>query len=207
MKSTSQKLMAAVLASLLMWGALHSPAMANGAPVNVILTYLDGISNWGPTDAAGVMELVKEEGEIRLTVANLPPLADEAYEVWLFNTRDNTALSGGRFNTNARGDATYHKVLANAIESKGYNLAFISVADGRASAGASTSPSGRISIAGFLPQNLLAEGAWPSQLPGTGQPGGASASDPLGWALLGAAIALLVVNLANTAFLIWRRWP
>ncbi|MBI4300300.1 MAG: hypothetical protein HY677_04120, partial [Chloroflexi bacterium] len=57
-------------------------AFANGAPIRVVLSYLDGVSNTGPKSASGIAEVVMAEGQVNLNVAGLPRLNGESYTVW-----------------------------------------------------------------------------------------------------------------------------
>ncbi len=70
---------AAILAPL----ALGHPARANGVPQLVKLTYLEGISNFGPRDAEGVLEFSFSEAYARVDVKRLPPVEGYVYEGWL----------------------------------------------------------------------------------------------------------------------------
>lgn len=197
-----------MLASLLgtLFGVSADRLSANGAPQRVVLAYLEGLSNWGPKKAAGVMEVVNQEGQVSLKLTNLEMVTGGSYEAWLKNTRTGDTFSCGRFNTNSQGNAEYRKVLPDAVPDISYNLGFISVEDTEDLAKTSSRPSSRVSIAGFFPQPSASGGALPAELPATGEPAAAS-SDPLGNALLGAAIALLLVNLVNTGLIFWRRSP
>jgi len=58
-------------------------ARANGVPQLVKLTYLSGVSNWGPQDAEGVLEFSFAEAYARVDVKNLKPAAGITYEGWL----------------------------------------------------------------------------------------------------------------------------
>ena len=70
------------LAGLAVFGPVPA-ARANGVPQLVKLTYLDGVSNWGPKDADGVLEFSFAEAYARVDVKNLPPQAGYTYEGWL----------------------------------------------------------------------------------------------------------------------------
>ncbi len=59
------------------------PARANGVPQLVKLTYLEGVSNWGPQDAEGVLEFSFAEAYARVDVKNLPPVEGYEYEGWM----------------------------------------------------------------------------------------------------------------------------
>ena len=76
-------LAAAVLAALLAALLPLAGAGANGVPQLVKLTYLDGISNFGPRNAEGVLEFSFSEAYARVDVKNLPPVEGYVYEGWL----------------------------------------------------------------------------------------------------------------------------
>ena len=42
-------------------------------PFNVVLSYLNGVSTWGPTTASGVAEIGTRDGEVRLSATGPPP--------------------------------------------------------------------------------------------------------------------------------------
>jgi hypothetical protein len=74
-----------VAAILLCVGAFASAphARANGVPQLVKLTYLEGVSNFGPRNAEGVLEFSFAEAFARVDVKNLPPADGYTYEGWL----------------------------------------------------------------------------------------------------------------------------
>jgi hypothetical protein len=69
-------------------------ARANGVPQLVKLTYLAGVSNWGPQDAEGVLEFSFAEAYARVDVKNLVPAAGMTYEGWLVTPGGDTLLVG-----------------------------------------------------------------------------------------------------------------
>ena len=79
-----------VAAILLCVGALAGlpPARANGVPQLVKLTYLEGVSNFGPKNAEGVLEFSFAEAFARVDVKNLPPADGYTYEGWLTGGSD-----------------------------------------------------------------------------------------------------------------------
>ena len=79
---------ALVLGCVLVLAVPPLVTFGNGTPVSIVLSYLSGLSNFGPTDATGVAELVLKEGDVRLTATGLTPLTGEEYRVWLVNTQD-----------------------------------------------------------------------------------------------------------------------
>jgi hypothetical protein len=187
------------------------PTHANGAPVNVTLSYLQGVSNWGPTNATGVAELVYREGEVRLTTTGLPRLSGEQYRLWLVNTANNDRHPVLRFNTSEDGVVRLNQVLPEAIPDKEWNLLLVAAeADGANPA----APGDRVSIAGRI-QVQGAEPPRPGELPRTGgaPPAGGLAGAPgtaLSPALLGmAALGLLIAIVAAFGLGRWtaRRQP
>jgi hypothetical protein len=91
---------AALLAGMLLLPA--SFARANGVPQLVKLTYLAGVSNYGPQDAEGVLEFSFAEGYARVDVKNLPPTAGRTYEGWL-RAPDGASFRVGTITTNSAG--------------------------------------------------------------------------------------------------------
>lgn len=75
--------LAAVALGVLALASVASSAFANGVPQLVKLTYIEGISNWGPQDAEGVLEFSFAEAYARLDVKQLPPQEGITYEGWL----------------------------------------------------------------------------------------------------------------------------
>jgi hypothetical protein len=150
-----------------------------------MLSYLEGVSNWGPKSATGVAEVVMGEGEVRITVTGLPKLDMETYEAWLYSGATGDAFSLGRFNTADNGTAQYEKIFDNAIKDKGYDVLLLSV---ESAAQQVSAPSEKHSIAGFLVSSPSG-GLVPSQLPRTG---GATPFVPAA----SAGVALLAAGLA-----------
>jgi len=164
-----------------------APAHANGNPVTITLTYLDGISNWGPTNAAGVAEMVGKEGELRLVASGLPLLRGERYEVWILNTTRGDRMALGRFSAGEDGIGKLDLVLDDVIPDKEWNLMMLTV---ESEAGQAAAPSARHSIAGRFP--TAASAGRPGELPRTG---GAVQGDAAGHGavlLLAGTLALIV---------------
>ena len=157
-------------------------ARANGVPQLVKLTYLPGISNWGPQDAEGVLEFSFAEAYARIDVKNLPPQAGYTYEGWL------TGGAGSPFKVAV---IPVSAAGVGAVETKLTELArydyntFVVVARGPA-APESGMPQEK-SIAGRFaviqdngtprPGDVSAR---PATLPNTGQPAAGSARERLG---------------------------
>jgi hypothetical protein len=77
------RLAIAVAVALALLVAVAPGARANGVPQLVKLTYLDGVSNFGPRNAEGVLEFSFSEAYARVDVKNLPPTEGYTYEGWL----------------------------------------------------------------------------------------------------------------------------
>ncbi len=99
---------------------------ANGVPTVVELRYLEGLSNWGPQDATGRLELSFAEGYARLRAQKLPQLERERYQAWLVNSETNDAISAGRFNADATGAAVLDGTLP-LITNFGFDLLILTV--------------------------------------------------------------------------------
>lgn len=157
---------------LLALGGLER-ARANGVPTLVELSYLDGLSNWGPEDATGELELSFAEGFAILDAQGLEQLTGESYQGWLVNSESNDAISIGRFNANTEGHIAFEGTLP-AIAEFGFDLFIVTVEpepDDAPQPSENRSIGGRFSL--VAPQN--ADGstpgdvsALPTQLPSTG---------------------------------------
>ncbi|MBI2939778.1 MAG: hypothetical protein HYY04_05005 [Chloroflexi bacterium] len=121
-------------------------AMANGTPVRINLRYLSGISNYGPTNAIGVVEIVLIEGDVRVDLRGLPKLNGELYQAWLVNSASGDRLSIGKFNAGEDGSAYLESVLD--LTDQHFDLAVISI---EPEPDPSPNPDARLSIAGFFP--------------------------------------------------------
>ena len=137
---------------------------ANGVPVTLILTYLEGISNWGPRNATGISEFIARESELRLSATGLPQLTGEEYRVWIRNVGSGRQMSLATFNANPDGKSNLDVLLDMAIPDGGWNLMFISV---EAEGSQPSEPSARRSLAGRWPVTTTGDGR-PGLLPNTG---------------------------------------
>ena len=148
---------------------LTGDARANGVPQLVKLTYLEGLSNFGPKDAEGVLEFSFAEAYARVDVKNLTPMEGYTYEGWLKG--DSGALKVGTIEVNASGIGLLDTKLAG-LETYDYNLFVITA---KAAADHSETPSSEMSIAGRFTvigdeANTDAGGEIrPGQLPETGE--------------------------------------
>jgi hypothetical protein len=160
----------AVAIAALAWLPAALPAHANGNPVSVVLSYLNGVSNWGPTDATGVADLVLREGDVKVTVTGLPQLTNQKYVVWLTRSGASDVYMLGAFTTGADKAGRLNLTLPEAVPDKGWDTVLITV---EASAGQPTAPGQQRSIAGRFPTpaqsgNTNAIPTRPPQLPSTG---------------------------------------
>jgi hypothetical protein len=88
----------ACLALLLM--AVPAVAHADATPTEVVLVYMLNVSTTNTPAASGIAELVLQEGEVRISVTDLPRLdGDGSYVAWVVDTDANTFLRLGAFNT------------------------------------------------------------------------------------------------------------
>lgn len=167
---------AVALFGLLVWltGFGVGNVSANGRPIKIVLTYTAGISNWGPTEATGVAEVVMKEGQVNYGIVGLPGLTNETYTGWLINTDNNQSLNVGSFNTDKSQVAAYRAELPDEIPDTGWNLLLITVETNGPAAG---SPGERRSIAGYFP-DAAEKAPAPGQLPKTGGNPEPSGSQP-----------------------------
>jgi hypothetical protein len=180
------------------------PAHANGNPLTITLSYLDGVSNWGPMNAAGVVEMVGKEGEVRLVASGLPQLRGDRYELWLMDTTHGDRMALGSFGASDDGVGKLDVILDNAIPDKTWNLVMVSV-ETEAVQGV---PNARRSIAGRFPPAAAANR--PGELPRTGGDPIESSAPPVldagkVAAGSGAFFALWAVILAAGGFALGRR--
>src|ERR671929_2311123 len=86
----------ALLVTTLLAGVVH----ADATPTEVVLLYMPNVSTTNTPAASGVAELVLQEGEVRMSVTNLPHLdGGGEYVAWVIDTDSNTFLRLGAFNT------------------------------------------------------------------------------------------------------------
>ncbi len=150
-------------------------AEANGVPTLVELRYLEDLSNWGPKDATGELELSFAEGFARVKATGLQRLTGESYQGWLVNSETNDAISIGRFNAGAAGAVSYEGTLP-PIADFGFDLFIVTVEPDPDDA---PQPHSQRSIGGYFDMvgPSAADGSTPSdvstaptQLPNTGAP-------------------------------------
>jgi hypothetical protein len=148
--------------------ALATPAefaRANGTPIRIVLSYMGGLSNFGPQNATGVAELITSEGEARVTVAGLQKLGDnEEYQVWISADATNDRLRLGILPVNDAGVGRLDVVLKQPIPEKAWDLMVLSVEPKGSQPDA---PGTKLSIAGRF--SMTPNGGQPPRvLPNTG---------------------------------------
>jgi hypothetical protein len=156
---------AAVLASALALVAPAAPARANGTPIRIVLSYLNGVSTFGPQNATGVAELITSEGEVRLTAAGLEKLGDdEEYQLWISSSEQKQQLRLGTVQVNENGVGRLDTVLKQPIPEIDWDLMAVTVEKKGAQADA---PAEKRSIAGRFSVSQP-NGPGPRLLPNTG---------------------------------------
>ena len=148
---------------------------ANGVPIEVPLAYIPGLSNWGPDDATGSVELSFGEGYARLDARGLPRLINERYQGWIVNSESNDAISIGSFNADAENVVAFEGALP-AIADFGFDLFIITVEpepDDAPQPTGDRSIGGRFALLGEIPGDGGSPGdvqTGPTELPNTGDP-------------------------------------
>lgn len=166
-----------------------SAARANGVPQLVKLTYLQGVSNYGPQDAEGVLEFSFAEAYARVDVKNLKQPDGYTFEGWLVGGAGEP-LFVGQIPVNAAGIGAMETKL-DKLNRYDYNQ-FVVAARGPASP-PSTLPAQK-SIAGRF--TVIQDSATPSagdvrptSLPDTGQAEGPSTMSRLGRVVMVVGVA------------------
>lgn len=172
-------------------------ARANGVPQLVKLTYLDGVSNWGPKDAEGVLEFSFAEAYARVDVKNLKPVDGYTYEGWLTGGKGDPLLVG----TITPGTDGVGVLETKLNDLKRYDYDTFTVAGRTAASPTGSMPTER-SIAGrftVISDNTTTKpgDTRPSTLPDTGEAAGTTTHERIGRTLIvlsaaaGAAILAL----------------
>ncbi|MCC7353017.1 MAG: hypothetical protein IT330_04605 [Anaerolineae bacterium] len=140
-----------ILAVLTMWLALAVPIHANGAPVDIYLSYLPEVSNWGPRTATGHAVVAVGDGEVALEVKGLPTLKDEHYEAWLESRAERKLYSAGKFKVGTDGIGRL-QVLLDTLPYQEYRMLLVTV---EPEPDPSPEPDARRSIAGLFPNTAV----------------------------------------------------
>lgn len=131
--------------------------------MHVVLTYQDGASNWGARRASGVAEVVRAEGEARVSTHGLTAPLDTHLVVWLGRDGSTDSFRLGELIVGSDGNATLDVLLPDEIPDRGWNQVFIT---GETVATVDR-PSNRRSLVGHYPQPNQ-DGPQPYGLPDTG---------------------------------------
>jgi hypothetical protein len=121
-------------------------AHANGVPIRIPLSYLSGLSNWGPQEAHGEAEISYAEALIKVDAEGLTPLKNENYQLWLVKSGTNRAVPIATFNAPADGIVGYTGTM-KGLDGYDYDLVIITV---EPAADSDPSPSDKRSIGGFF---------------------------------------------------------
>lgn len=168
---------------------LAGDARANGVPQLVKLTYLEGVSNFGPHDAEGVLEFSFAEAYARVDVKNLKPAEGYTYEGWLKG--GSPALKVGTIEVNSAGIGSLDTKLAG-LSSYDYNLFVVTAraaGDTSDALPAQFSIAGRFTVIGDEANTKGAGDIRPSQLPDTGEKAPPTLRERVGRTLTIAAAA------------------
>lgn len=151
-------------------GSFVAPVRANGVPQLVKLTYLEGVSNYGPRDAEGVLEFSFAEAYARVEVKNLPPTEGVTYEGWMI-APDGSGFWIGEIPVEPSGVGAYETRLIG-LTRYDYNLFVIAArtADSPVDRVPETrSIAGRFAVIGDDPDGGAGADVRPSRLPDTGE--------------------------------------
>jgi len=106
-----------------------SPTSVNAEErgLRVPLSYLHGLSNWGPTNVRGTATVWPQEGVAELSLHFLPRLANgDTYTWWVINSATGASLRLASFNTNDAGDAYIDTYLPGTLPPQA-NMVLIAV--------------------------------------------------------------------------------
>ncbi len=157
----------AFISALAMLSLLLIPAIAkaNGTPIRVRMAYQPPLSNAGPQDATGVIEIAFEDGEVHGDVEGLPATEDMQYEVWLYDSKTEEILSLTAFEADPSGITRFDALFDEAIPEEGWDVVVITIED---NPDASPEPDSRWSLVGTLADAEIGSELVPEELPNTG---------------------------------------
>ncbi len=167
-----RRLLAASAAAVILLAALMpaTQGAANGIPQLVKLTYLEGVSNWGPHDAEGVLEFSFAEAYARVDVKRLPPSEGYTYEGWMV-APDGSAYLVGTIPVDADGIGTLDTKL-QGLTRYDYNL-FVVAARGPSDPPGQLPPArsiaGRFTVIADSADGRFPGDVRPGTLPDTGE--------------------------------------
>jgi hypothetical protein len=153
------------LAVALLLMLLPRVAHADATPTQVVLVYTPNVSTTNTPAASGIAELVLQEGEVRISVTDLPRLdGDGQYVAWVVDTDSNAFLRLGAFNTaRSSGAAHFETVLPEtAPTDQRWNLVLLTIEN----TSTPDHPGPAHSIAGMFP--AAGSDIAPALLPNTG---------------------------------------
>lgn len=183
---------AVVIAALLLALGL-APVRAEAETIRVILSHVPVLSNWGPTEANGVVLISYAEGDVRADLVGLPRLAaGEHYGLWLWNSATGASYALAQVNAVAEGTTYVDQLLPEPIPDRGWDYVLVTV-ENASSAG--TAPSERIAIVGSLPGTPAEAEIFPPALPQTGLVHNQSGSEKV--LLVAAGASLLGLGLVH----------
>ncbi len=180
---------------------MTAPARANGVPQLVKLTYLSGVSNWGPENAEGVLEFSFAEAYARIDVKNLPPQEGSTLDGWLV-APDGSAFYLGPVTSNSEGIGRT-EIKLEGLERYDYDLFVIAGRTGKdvpAQPPATRSIAGRFTIIKDTTTSTQGNNdTFPTSLPDTGEaaadgPGFLTRSSVTFVAMAVAGVAIVVVR-------------
>lgn len=145
---------------------------ANGVPQLVKLSYLPTISNFGPTNAEGVLEFSFAEAYARVDVKNLVPEAGMTYEGWMI-APDGAALRVGELVLSPAGTGTLEAKLTG-LTRYDYDLFVITARPAGTAVAAGAVPeqksiAGRFAVIPDAQANGSGADTRPRALPDTGE--------------------------------------
>jgi hypothetical protein len=145
----------------------------------VKLTYLEGVSNFGPHEAEGVLEFSFAEAYARVDVKNLPPAEGYTYEGWMLGGSD--PLFVGEISTTPAGIGVLDTKIPG-LDSYDYDLFVVAArkaGDDSAARPEASSIAGRFTVIGDEGSSAAGD-VRPSQLPETGEEPGMTTRERVG---------------------------
>lgn len=191
---------ALIVALALFGGGGGEPARANGVPQLVKLTYLEGVSNFGPKEAEGVLEFSFAEAYAHVDVKNLKPVEGVTLEGWLLGP--GKPLFVATIAPNASGVGAMDAKLKD-LPSYDYNTFVIAARKPATAAGqlpADLSIAGRFTVIGDDGKTQASGEVRPGTLPDTGEEPAMSTRERVGRTITVGAAA------AGAALLFLRYW-
>ena len=179
----------ATISALVMLSLLLIPAiaLANGTPIRVRMAYQPPLSNAGPEDATGTIEIAFDDGEVHGDLDGLLPEPGTHYEVWLYDSKTEEILSLTTFEADPSGITLFDALFDEPIPEQGWDVVVITIED---NPDPSPEPDSRWSLVGTFADAEIEQDLTPDALPRTGSRPGPS-EDAGGYAalVLGGALA------------------